>query len=836
VSFTNVQVGGTTNTNNASTITITKTVTAGNVVKLDLVAFVQAGAIRNAQWVITDNSGAHNIWILGGHGEYFYASNNTYVIESWFAVMLSSGSITFTATAASSSSVQTLGMSEFSYTGGNWVMPVYGSQLFNGPTPASTTTPSAGTPPFTQAGDLIYGATITNATTGTTTLAGSGFTQVYTQAVAAAKTAAGFEFLIAADSTPVNVAFTLSNSANNSLLFSGALRVVTLPAIPASFTCQYESDVNVYSSGTTPATIGGTVGVLTDITGNYSLTAGTAPTWTTNSLAANGLPGLTFAAASSQYLTDSFDTTERKTVVAVYMPTLTSQASAAGYGILGADASDNGTVPAYAMMVSTNNALGTCPGSPATWGRATEADTSLPLALQGAMWPSWNVVCVHGARTDTTSGSLQTRMYQGGILMQTATSVSSVRPTLTATSVVGCTRASLANANYFNGTFYALYQAPTDVSDADFTQLQQRIALKYGVPQAMPATTYVGAFFENAASGLNAGTSKEGGGNDRLYMTFSQDGYNFNFVPSAYNVTTSGNTIRDCRLIRYNGQWLFGYSGVGSVGGFGLATSGDLINWAFVANPNLQTIIGGGTIKWNASPNIAIDPTTGVLHCFIMGNPNAASGPSGCNIYEAHLTNPADLTSWSNSSLVYTDPGGSSNACLDPFYIYNASYSSGAGPHQLWYSYYTASGTAFNIQVASCATVNGTYTDTKTGTWMGLQMNGANAKVDGPFLFPIAGGLWQIWVDGDTTTSIPGYGYWTTTSTTTDPLGTWNTGLLPISGPFASNGRLQHGQMTQYIAPGGTSGGSAMMLNAFRMQNFFPRRRQRQAILEHIDI
>ena len=280
---------------------------------------------------------------------------------------------------------------------------------------------------------------------------------------------------------------------------------------------------------------------------------------------------------------------------------------------------------------------------------------------------------------------------------------------------------------------------------------------------------YVGLFFENPQTGLNWGSGSEYSGTDRFYLVQSSDGINLTAIPNTFLSSLGGNGTKDLDIIYYNGRYLCVYSAIEGYKAnppvLGVACSPDLTHWGLISD------IDTSPLQWSICPTLAVNPVDNSLHVFFSANPTSATGPANCNIYETHPTN-SSLTSWSTPALLYTVTSG--NAALDPFYLYDANYSSGAGPHQIWFS---LEGAYRDVQVMSCPTIDGTYTDTKTGNWAGFAVGNVaigsltTREIEGPFLIQLPSGIWRIWLDGGNLSSTNNSGYWTTTSTTSDPLG-----------------------------------------------------------------
>jgi hypothetical protein len=228
-------------------------------------------------------------------------------------------------------------------------------------------------------------------------------------------------------------------------------------------------------------------------------------------------------------------------------------------------------------------------------------------------------------------------------------------------------------------------------------------------------------------------------GNEKLYLAISADGKKFTSISPFQSLFSDTPTIRDISICEYNNIFWIAYTRNtgGSQSSFGLASSLDLINWTKVMDVEV-----GGSLNRVWAPEFFLDGDT--VRVYFSGSTDGAVNMS---IYEIHALNTA-LTSWSSSTKIFDD-------AIDPFMVKKGS------TYYLWYRGYAAS----YIQIASCATADGTFSAYKTGDWAGW-----GSGAEGPCVAQVDGNHWIMWLDDFVTGGYSAINY----SESTDDWATWS--------------------------------------------------------------
>lgn len=144
--------------------------------------------------------------------------------------------------------------------------------------------------------------------------------------------------------------------------------------------------------------------------------------------------------------------------------------------------------------------------------------------------------------------------------------------------------------------------------------------------------------------------ANDGGGDERLYISHSQDGLAWSALNGGNPVWEPpgawpfDNVVRDPTILFEGGfYWVAFTSGnYGRHPSFGLVKSADLLNWTFVGE--IGTGFGGDPLTWNP---VFFRDADGSIHVFIsIAATHSGYTPIGMQIYEMHPLN-TDFTLWS---------------------------------------------------------------------------------------------------------------------------------------------------------------------------------------------
>lgn len=143
-----------------------------------------------------------------------------------------------------------------------------------------------------------------------------------------------------------------------------------------------------------------------------------------------------------------------------------------------------------------------------------------------------------------------------------------------------------------------------------------------------------------------------------LRIVESDDATDFSILPIPTNWE-----IRDPSIVNISGTWYVAYTGV--VGGFGILSSTDLVNWSTYAS-----IVVPGTFLFSAAPEWFID-SDGSIHIIFCGSTTSSTldGTSDQQIWETHPSTSGVLNgSWSTPAHLYgnTVAMGSPDRFIDP--------------------------------------------------------------------------------------------------------------------------------------------------------------------------
>jgi hypothetical protein len=145
-----------------------------------------------------------------------------------------------------------------------------------------------------------------------------------------------------------------------------------------------------------------------------------------------------------------------------------------------------------------------------------------------------------------------------------------------------------------------------------------------------------------------------GGGDERLYVSWSPDGVNWTCLNGGLPVWQPPgwqgfwNVVRDPSIIHANGYYWVAYTcgNYGKGNTFGLVKSTDLLNWSFVASVDVTLPGATDQLTWNP---VLFEDGDGLIHATIAISPVGGS-QYNCvpymRVHEIHPVNP-DWTQWS---------------------------------------------------------------------------------------------------------------------------------------------------------------------------------------------
>ncbi len=238
---------------------------------------------------------------------------------------------------------------------------------------------------------------------------------------------------------------------------------------------------------------------------------------------------------------------------------------------------------------------------------------------------------------------------------------------------------------------------------------------------------------------------------NKLFLLISGDGEDWKIVKAGgvYNPAA----LRDPSIVFHSNKWWVAYTNDsgGAVHQFSVASSDDLLTWAFVANVDMTGIAGAYSV-W--APEFFVDDDG--LHVLVA----VSTGGVWTNfqIYETHPTN-ATLTAW--SAPVKLNVTGKANI-IDPFLVKRG------GTYYLWYKQQTD---PTYIEYASSATLTGTYTVVQSGDWAGW-----GSGIEGQSLVQVDADTWRLYFDDYIGIGTPGNGiFWSESS---DDWATWSAPVI----------------------------------------------------------
>jgi hypothetical protein len=257
-----------------------------------------------------------------------------------------------------------------------------------------------------------------------------------------------------------------------------------------------------------------------------------------------------------------------------------------------------------------------------------------------------------------------------------------------------------------------------------------------------------------------------GGGDERLYVSYSADGLNWialnNGLPVWQPVGWSPfvNVVRDPTITFANGFYWVAYTSgnYGKHASFGLVKSADLLNWTFVGE--IGTAIPGATdpLTWNPC---FFEDGDGSIHIFVSVSPTGGSNYNptpNMRSYELHPLN-ASFAQWSMPVAI---PLPQTNT--NEFWAWKE----GDTYHAIYVSF-----------AQSSALIHVTSKSLLTG-WGNAQVIGFNQQ-EGPFVLRKPDGGYRLYLEGGNSAPTPGYRTCDFTGAFTNPTAqTFVTATVPM--------------------------------------------------------
>ncbi len=224
-------------------------------------------------------------------------------------------------------------------------------------------------------------------------------------------------------------------------------------------------------------------------------------------------------------------------------------------------------------------------------------------------------------------------------------------------------------------------------------------------------------------------------GEYNLRFSVSADGHKW--APLTQPVLINGTKVADPSILpRENGRdrWWATFTGGDDEHSYhraSVAWSKDLENWTLLPveqRPDTSSIaaVAGEGATWAGEFKVFSD---GVIRIYLTISANTLGGLAGFGLYEVHALND-QLTAWSLPKPVFT-PAGISVIDADPF------------EHEgVYYMWYTNKNAGSIIELASCATPDGTFVNVATPVSAIL-----GPGVEAPSMPKITADHWRLYVD-----------------------------------------------------------------------------------------
>jgi hypothetical protein len=230
---------------------------------------------------------------------------------------------------------------------------------------------------------------------------------------------------------------------------------------------------------------------------------------------------------------------------------------------------------------------------------------------------------------------------------------------------------------------------------------------------AATATRYVFTAFTNSSE-------------SNMYVYTSTDAKNFTLLKGPAYTPPSG-LIRDPSVLRAaDGKYYVVYTTNWTGTTIGIASSTDLVNWAFVRN--VPITVSGVQETW--APEWFVDPSNGSINVIVSLSTQPLSADAGFRPYLLTAQN-SSFSSW--SAPVALSGGFAGTNHIDTFVVRSGST----------YHAFTKNESTKYIEHATATSLAGPYTFVGTGNWSGW-----GSTLEGPALTQLDDGTWRIYMDG----------------------------------------------------------------------------------------